>query len=323
MIEGVVLHDSAFQDTKTIDINNIITPDENIRAIKESREFKTLLDSFDEIRDSYISVIELHDGSYRLIDGLQRFLIYRDYEHIENIKCAVLHDIDFNMDDLRFAIRSSLREKGLANDLKRFRIASKFVNKIVLNDNASKIIARMLDMSPSNVYRLSNIDKHVNPKLLDVCLEREISVRGAEAVASLTVPLQDALYQELHLNSSLKPTEQLVKTIKYRDKVTADYEPEESTSIPSRTLGRARRDRKIIEEAIEFDRQRGIPIKDIDNVSSKITISNLIAKQEDAVRALENRIYRMDYEASPIDISRIETVIQRLNGVIEQFTRNK
>ena len=322
MIEGVVLHDSAFQDTKTIDINNIITPDENIRAIKESREFKTLLDSFDEIRDSYISVIELHDGSYRLIDGLQRFLIYRDYEHIENIKCAVLHDIDFNMDDLRFAIRSSLREKGLANDLKRFRIASKFVNKIVLNDNASKVIARMLDMSPSNVYRLSNIDKHVNPKLLDICLEREISVRGAEAVASLTVPLQDALYQELHLNSSLKPTEQLVKTIKYRDKVTADYEPEESTSIPSRTLGRARRDRKIIEEAIEFDRQRGIPIKDIDNVSSKITISNLIAKQEDAVRALENRIYRMDYEASPIDISRIETVIQRLNGVIDAMTRN-
>lgn len=323
MIEGLVLYESAFQDTKTINISNIITPDENIRAIKESREFRTLLDSFDEIRDSYISVIDLHDGSYRLIDGLQRFLIYRDYEHIENIKCAVLHDIDFNMDDLRFAIRSSLREKGLANDLKRFRIASEFVNKIVLNDNPTKAIARMLDMSPTNIYRLNNIDKHVNPKLLDLCLERNISVRGAESVASLNVPLQDALYQKLLTDKSLKPTEQIVKSIKDRDKVTEDYKPEEGTAIPGRTLGRARRDRKIIEDAIQYDQSRGIAIKDIDNISSKIVVSNLIAKQEDAVRALENRIYKIKYEANSVDISRLENVIQRLNGVIEHLTRNK
>ena len=322
MEEGIVLHESAFQDTKTIKLNKIIIPDEDIKAIKESKAFRILLDSFEEIRLNYISVVDLHDGNYKLIDGLQRYLIYRDYLHINDIKAAVLRDIDFNMDDLRFTIRSSQREKGLIYDIKRSRIASKFVNREVLNENHTKAISHMLGMSTSNVYRLSNIEKNVKPKLLNICLERDISVRAAEAITSITMELQDALYEQLLVDKSLKPTEQLVKTIKYRDRVTADYEPGEETSIAGRTLGRARRDRKIIEDAIQFDLQKGIAIKDVDNISSKIVISNLIGKQEDAVKALENRIYKINHHYNTVEVSRIRNVIQRLDEIADYMCKH-
>ena len=322
MEEGIVLHESAFQDTKTIKLNKIIIPDEDIKAIKESKVFRVLLDSFEEIRLNYISVVDLHDGNYKLIDGLQRYLIYRDYLHIKDIKAAVLRDIDFNMDDLRFAIRSSLREKGLIYDVKRFRIASKFASNVILHENHTKVISRILGMSVSNVYRLSNIEKNVNPKLLSTCLERDISVRAAEAITSLTVQLQDALYQQLLSDTSLKPTEQLVKMIKYRNQITPDYEPEEETSIAGRTLGRAKRDRKIIEDAIYYDLQKGIAIKDVDNISSKIAISNLIGKQEDAVKAMENRIYKIEHQYNSVEVSRIRNVIQRLDEIANYMCKH-
>lgn len=324
MLEGVRVPEDVIQKCIEIRINNLDIPDEKQRHVKESREFRILLDSFNDVHENYITVIDKQDGCYKIVDGLQRYLIYKDYLHIENIQVAVLvDDIDIDeADTLRYAIKSSNRVKNLSDDLKRLDICKVFLKKHSKMSDNTRTLSNMLDISIPHLYRLIKIERLTSKDLLELCLKREISVRAAEAISALSSGMQDALYQKLIADKNLKPTEQDIKIISDADKTVA-IPDETETKITGRTLGRAKRDREIIESALYYDRQKGIPIKDVKNISSKITMSNLIARQEDAVKTLENRVYRMEYEANSVDISRLENVIQRINGVIEHLTRNK
>lgn len=321
MLEGVRLPDNLIRiNDEKINISNIIIPDYDVNDIKQSREFRNLLKLMEREHINYLTVVDLHNGKYRLIDGLQRLLIYRDYLTIDSVNAVVIiPDIsEKEQEDLRYAIKTSNKEDGLRADLKRLFIARLFLDKYV-SDYSKQVLSDMLGVSLPQTHRLIKIKDKINKELLTLCLERDISVRAAEAIATLTKSMQEALYEKLKKEKSLKPTEKVIKTIRDADKVIDDNYDDKESAV-GRTLGKARRDRKIIEDAIQYDLQQGIRIKDIDNISSKITISNLIAKQEDAVRALENRIYKIEYDANNVDISRIENVIQRLYGVIEYLS---
>ena len=324
MLEGVRLSYNLIRiHDEKIELNSIIIPDEKINTIKQSKEFRELLDSMENERTNYLTVVDLHNGKYRLIDGLRRYLIYKDYLFSVAANAVVLvPDInEKEQSDLRYAIKTSNKEDGLSVELKRITIARRFLDKYGKH-HSKQDLSDMLGISLPQTHRLIKINDNINSNLLSVCLERRISVRAAEAISTLTKDMQEALYDMLKKNKSLKPTEKVIKTIRDADKASI-YTEEDKESAVGRTLGRAKRDRKIIEDAIQYDLQKGIAIKDINNISSKITISNLIAKQEDAVRALENRIYKIQYDANDVDISRIENVIQRLYGVIEYMSPKK
>ena len=322
---GVRVPDNVLKEqSELIKIERIVIPDENIRAIKESKAFRMLLLDMTEKQENYLTVAVNTDGEYVLVDGMQRYIIYRDFYHIETTNIVVIKEPmgEDDIHSLRYAIRSSLREKGLSYEIKRLRLAQDFLDKHSIKDSNAQSLSTMLDMSVQNAYRLIKIKDNINSSLLNLCLERGVSVRSAEAIASLSASIQDALYEKLLTSASLKPTEKVIKTIHGADQSLAMEETdEEKNRIPGRTLGRAKRDREIIENALQYDQQKGIAIKDIDNIAAKITISNLIAKQEDAVKALENRIYKVDYEANPVDISRLQNVILRINCVIDMLTK--
>jgi len=321
MLNGVRVPDDVLREqTEEIKIDNIIIPEENISAIKQSKSFRTLLLDMTELQENYLTVAVNSDGEYVLVDGMQRYIIYKDYYHIDTAKVVVLKG-SMNEEEiisLRYAIRSSMKEKGLSYDVKRLRIAQDFLSKYSIQNENIQSLSSMLEMSVPNAYRLIRIKDNIIPNLLNLCLERGVSIRSAEAISTLSESIQESLYEKLLSNATLKPTERIIKTIHGVDKSIVMEEPEEvQNRIPGRTLGRAKRDREIIENALQFDQQKGIAIRDIDNISAKITISNLIAKQEDAIRALENRIYKIDYDSNPVDISRLQNVILRINGVID------
>ncbi|OON85741.1 hypothetical protein BXO88_10805 [Oribacterium sp. C9] len=325
MLNGVRVPDDVLKDqNEEIEIDNLIIPDENISLIKQSKSFRTLMLDMTELKDSFLTVAITPNKKYMLVDGVQRYIIYRDYFHKEIAKVVVIKESmsEDEIYNLRYAIRSSMKEKGLSYEIKRLRIVQDFLSNYGSRYNNVQSLSSMLDMSIQNTYRMIKIKDNINSNLLDLCLERGVSVRSAEAISTLSESIQLALYEKLLTNATLKPSEKVIKTIHGADKSMEIEETDENKNrIPGRTLGRAKRDREIIENAIQFDQKKGIAIKDIDNIAAKITISNLIAKQEDAVKALENRIYKVDYEANPVDISRLQNVILRINCVIDMLTK--
>lgn len=323
MINGVKLPDKLIEETKEVNINKIIFNEEDYKKMLDSEEYHFFVYSFEsKLDDSYITLYP-SGKDYVLVDGMKRFMFYRDQLNSEKIRAAIMKPADDVIwYDVSMVLRNPYNKKNLSSDLDRLQKAVSILRAYMPRCTVDEL-SLMLDVSSPNVYRLSKILKNTNKQLLKVCLERDVSVRSVEAISTMNPMLQEGLYNQFVSDETYVPSERLIKMIKEEGAIFDSGTQIQTDKIPNRTLGKAKKDRAIIEKAIEHDRQRGIQIKDIKNISSKIAISNLIGKQEDAVRALENRIYRIKYEANEVDISRIQNVILRLNGVVEHLRENQ
>ena len=323
MINGVKLPDKLIEETKEVNIKDIIYNKDDYKKMLKSEYYPLFVSTFeDEIDNTYITLYPL-GKDYVLVDGMKRFMFYRDQLNSKKIRAAIMKPADDVMwYDVSMVLRDPYNKKNLSSDLDRLQKAVSILKAYMPRCTVDEL-SLMLDISSSNVYRLSKNLKNTNKQLLKVCLERDVSVRSVEAISTMNPMLQEGLYNQFVSDETFVPSEKLIKLIKEEGAIFDSGTPIQTEKIPNRTLGKAKKDRAIIEKAIEHDRQRGIQIKDIKNISSKIAISNLIGKQEDAVRALENRLYKIKYEANEIDIARIQNVVLRLNEVIELLRENQ
>ena len=311
--KGVKIPDDMIDKAEEVKVEDVVFGNENYHKIIQSNEYKYFVDSFDVHEDdSYITVMPIDRGNYIVMDGTLRLALYTDKFPDGMINAVIMkYNNNINWDDLYQVLENRYDKKCLKNDIDRLKKAIEIFKGYDLKENVGEL-SIMLELSNSNAYRLMKIYSCTEPKLLELCLDRDISVRSAEAISTMSPYLQKALYDKLLADVNFVPTEKVIKLIKDEGRI---YDDEPQQTLPNRTLGKAKKDREIIEKAIEYDRQRGVAIKDIDNISAKIVASNLISKQEDAVKALENRFFRIDYEPTPTDVSRVENVINRLTAI--------
>lgn len=316
-LKGVKIPDSMIQEVKEVDVHDIAYDTLEFKQLLNSDEYKHFAESFNvDEDDSYITIFRTSESKYILMDGLKHLSLYRDKFPDRMIKAAIMiHNTNVDLEDLYTVLENKYEKKCLKTDIDRLRKAISIFKSYNMKENIVEL-SYMLDTSHSNVYRLMKIMNGTKEKLLEICLDRDISVRSAEAISTMSSYLQDALYNKFVSDVDFIPTEKVIKLIKDEGRIYDD-ESLQAGKIPNRTLGKAKKDREIIEKAIAYDRQRGVAIKDIDNISAKIVASNLISKQEDAVKALENRFFRIDYEPTPTDVSRVENVINRLTAITE------
>ncbi|GMB01056.1 ParB N-terminal domain-containing protein [Pelosinus sp. IPA-1] len=241
-----------------IDIDNLIPNTKNFYRVegdseieKQNEQLKATIEMYG-VKQPLIVKTE-GNGKFSIIAGERRYLACRRLtdEGKENFKlapCIVEKAQSVEDEQIELIITNHHRDKDLSEKIEEVRQLSELLQKKKergekMQGKLQDIIAEMLNMSKSEVGRLQQIDKNLQPELKEAIKNKDLAMTSAVELSKLSAADQKAVYEKTGGKVTAKEVKQYQQG-----------EPEKAVVLENLNLdGFEEKQQKTQEVKFEFD----------------------------------------------------------------------
>lgn len=170
---------------------------------KQNERTKAEIEMFGVLQP--LRVREIEDGKYRITTGERRFLACRRLaeegkEEFRKIPCIIKTALSEEDEQMELIITNDYREKTLPEKMEEVKQLSALLEikksrGEKIPGKLNEIIAEMLNISKSEVGRLRQIDKNLDPEIKEALNDGKIAMTTALEMSKLSPEEQKAVYE--------------------------------------------------------------------------------------------------------------------------------
>lgn len=194
-----------------IDIENLVPNEKNFYRVtgdegieKQNEQLKATIEMYGVEQPLIVKAVE--GGKYSIIAGERRYLACRRLtdegkENYKMVPCIVKKSQSTEDEQIELIITNHHRDKDLAEKIEEVRQLSELLQK--KKDRGEKIpgrlqdtIAECLNISKSEVGRLQQIEKNLEPELKEAIKKKELAMTPAVELSKLSPADQKAVYEK-------------------------------------------------------------------------------------------------------------------------------
>lgn len=209
-----------------IDIDNIEPNQRNFYRVQEDVDIEKQNEQTKASIEMYgvkqpIIVKPIENGRYKIMTGERRHLICRRLVEEGNDKfrmmpCIIETPQSEEDERIELIITNQYREKSLAEKIEEVRQLAELIEKKKargdkVSGRMNEAIAGKLNMSKSEVGRLRQIDKNLQPELKEALKENKMAMTTAVELAKLPPQDQKAVYEQTGGEIKAKEARQMKK----------------------------------------------------------------------------------------------------------------
>ena len=228
--------DGQFTTTK-IDIDKLIPDEDNFYKVEHLEELKEGIELLKGIQQNVI-VKKINDNEYKILAGHRRcgairMLIEEGKEQYRQVPCSIYEGEDEKL--LSIITNSTARiltDWELAEQTKRLRTLLEENN---IKGDKRKILAKELNIAPSKIARLDNINNHLIPELKEKFKQEEINISSAYEASTLPEEKQKEVLEQYQEEGkiTIKQVQEKKREIKHPSTILEEKpkEEEQTTNI--------------------------------------------------------------------------------------------